>query len=199
MSDDHEEHEHEHQPFMQTPFGMVPVPSWLAEQMREQHATAELATNDYWHRIREALDTMSIEHLEAMANLLHTMSHSGDVGAIMYATITHETLARRKNICPVCMKNHDEEADKALAMMWQDQPVGDALDRAPDPSLTYRVIMETYHVEPVDVSAGPTGQMRCTGVIAGQAACGLVYPNLTDRMVKRPGDCHGCLEKSAHG
>lgn len=49
-------------------------------------------------------------------------------------------------------------------------------------------IMEKYNVTP-DVSFP---KVQCMG-------CGLMYPNLRDRMLKGPDDCHGCFMKASQG
>jgi hypothetical protein len=185
----------------QGPFGWMQLPEEIRDQMMQQAETARLEQLDVMHGIRTAFAEMSIEHLEHIDTLLHNLAaHDTDnVFAITYAVVSHEVLAHRKNLCPVCMKDHDKLAEELLVNDWPSMPVGDALPNALDGSLTYAEIMDAYHVEPEDVAAGPTGRMRCTGVIEGQGACGLVYVSLTDRMIKKPNDCHGCLDKSAHG
>lgn len=59
----------------------------------------------------------------------------------------------------------------------------------------YDRLAELYRVNPLEIDAErPMKEMRvlCKG-------CGIVYPNLGDRMVKKPEECSGCFIKAAQG
>ena len=52
----------------------------------------------------------------------------------------------------------------------------------------YKELLGVYNLE----LGEKTGKLICKG-------CGLTYVTLEDRMLREPGDCHGCRERSSHG
>lgn len=63
----------------------------------------------------------------------------------------------------------------------------------PEPELPddLKAQLGLYNVELISDRV-PNGPLTCKG-------CGTIYPNLADRMIKKPGDCDGCIHKAKFG
>jgi hypothetical protein len=170
------------------------VPEEMKEHILNQRRRQKMELDDTLHQFHNMFEEMNLDHLALISALFHNLQSSPAAMGWWEGTID-ATLARRRKVCPACGKNHDDEIkrlqeEEAAAL---DPESGDMSTRGD------RLIqMYEYHVEAVD-DDDLTGAVFCTGVISDQGPCGRVWPNLEDRILRRPDECDGCQLRSAHG
>lgn len=169
------------------------LPEELKEQILAARTRAEMEYDDGVHSIYRMVDEINVDHLKMLKVLLHGIGDNPQALGF-WEGVFSQTIARRSGLCPACGRDHDKD----LADMQSEND--NAAQQADDLAARADVLitMAEYHVEPTD-DDDLTGPVKCLGVLPGQGPCGLVYQDLTDRMVRKPDDCHGCFIRSSQG
>jgi DNA-directed RNA polymerase subunit RPC12/RpoP len=183
MTDEHNEN-NEEQPFIFG--GGIPVPQELIEKIQAHRDMHQMHDDISAHNTIKFLTDMDKEKSESMLNFLQLLAADPAEYIAFYAGFMASQRHHRDNICAACHKDHDKSLEE---MAHEGHPHESPLD-VDALKAKIKANEEEYGVEPIP----NTGLYRCIN-------CGIQYPSLEDRMLKKPGidGCHGCQHKQAHG
>lgn len=155
-----------------------------AVSYEEFTAMQRMAGQQNAHAIMEALSTLNEEQLVALKGVLMFTNENPHTNGYFQGIIS-QILQKTYNICPGCGVNHDEVPPE-----WSEQEESNSAEKA-STEVSVDVLMEEYNVVPY---TGIDDQVQCKG-------CGLVSPNIEDRMLRPPGvkGCEGCQNKAKWG
>ena len=189
MSDENDSNDEEPQAF----FAAVPIPAEMQAAIQAQHDHAQMHHNSTLHSLYGMFEDIKIEHLEQIKLIFHNLGDSPQALGYWEGVIS-SVIARRKDICIACGVNHEAQLQDMIAAQ-QAQPA--ATDEQVAAAQRHAQMIE-YHVLPV-LDGRPDGTVYCTGIFPDNVPCGMTYPNLADRMVKRPDECSGCFTRAGQG
>lgn len=157
------------------------------KQIAAQHA-AQQAT---WNLFTE----ITPDHLATLIELLSQSARDSHLTAY-YHGLSVAVMKEKHKRC-VCGEDHDFEALEAERLKLETERLAEAERLAAEKTFSPlnrelvdkdALAMDLYHL----VKDNDTGAFKCT-------VCGMGYPSLDDRMLRRPDDCSGCKQKAAWG
>jgi hypothetical protein len=118
-----------------------------------------------------------------------------------YQGLASAYLRWRFGICPACSKKHDEELHKII----DNESEGDAVAHDPDGQAETddKEVLENMRIWNVEFMENVAQDDRPLHLrpIRCKAMCGATFPNIGDRMLRKPGGdgCPGCIQKTKTG
>jgi hypothetical protein len=188
----------------------LPVPEEIKRAIVADMEHRRLVADSYRHDLQRMFEEISKDHLITLRQMVGFIAASDKTGYASYVEgVAATTLHYRFNVCGTCGVNHEEElladqnqpADQQKSLFEQEQSaVNDA---------KVQILLDEYGLK----FACPCGRFSCTEadhlnlprnygtnkVIC--INCGMVYPNLEDRIMKPAGKegCEGCINKEKWG
>lgn len=155
-----------------------------AVEQREQHM---LALQSGEHELRDFYYGLTKEQLETLSMILSSATDTslGVANAAMHMGRIREILSLKFGRC-TCGQEHGTAEDFLMEVAPEAELTKASVTEVTGPSAME--MMKKYNL----TFGKQFPEVKCKG-------CGLTYPNLRDRMLKEPDDCHGCHMKSAQG
>lgn len=185
MSDENEEHNHNHPGVFAFQLGPTP----------EQIEQARMAGETNGHESREFFDSLNERQLRKLSGLLNHIVNTEGTAGVFYIGLISAFIDIKFGSCMACGKNHDDELAKMSGQKIPDPDIIAPLNVDHDPGFPakgtpeYDRLMVAYNTEQDDDGSD---RVMCKG-------CGLWYINLQDRALRRKDACHGCIEKAKWG
>lgn len=210
---------------------MTEPPEWIQKRLDEQreelkhqhdlyHANAENSAHEYENFVY----SLTHEQAQYMMQFLSGLLNQSNVGktAAMSATLADivRTDAVRRNVCPACNKNHDDELDTVVndpsygpEVILSDSPLpGDDAQPETDQPITVpenfytqgddiAQYLELCHAYGVERVPGMRNKVRCVRPkpFNQKGQCGYEWPSLDDRMMRPADECPRCIQANKTG
>ncbi len=193
------------------------LPPELKAQLDRENMEIEVKA----HMIERFVEELDEEQLLGLDALLKLMSRAPKYSIIYWRGRTEALLKERYNICAAHGVDHDKEAaaemhpkeESTVAKGNEDAPMAATSEQAAgaelqrfDRELTFRPAMAGYEWLPqtvgimIEYNLDDFYDEDTKEFVAFRCIkCGVEYPNIADRMLKPPDECHGCFQKAAHG
>jgi hypothetical protein len=190
------------------PFAFGEMPEELRQMIDRQHLEAQVTRNE----VDRFMDELPLDDLVTLRVIIRHVatdpSNYGFFDGIIY------TRLRKEGRCTTCGgPDHDHEALESLnsdegntgeiykdvpgltaaAEKLKDLPTVDAIMAESGLSVEDYTHMTEYDLD--DLRDSETGELL--GFVCTR--CGMVYPSIADRMLRRPDECSGCFRKAGHG
>lgn len=193
--------------------GFFQIPPEVLAQIAAHEDHKHMHHQDRIHQVKQFLDSLNEEQLEALdLVLLHVIHSEGDVAHFMRGQIIQ--IAQTKfDRCQCGEKHSDPDAfKKPVEPNTATEHKGRPIEDVPVPEDLYKDWITTPSNEVVGVGSQRWKELlREYNLIetpAGEGdvrtftcACGMIYQSLQDRMLRPKGieGCSGCQQKSAWG
>lgn len=167
---------------------------------------------DSSNRITQMVDDLLPEQLAVLRDIMQRASQEDLYAAYMEGIFSASLHIKYPEHCPGCGGNHldhaeslgiasspvkEGSAEERLGKVPYQQPAlfedDNVATEEESPLQILQDQLTEYGVTPIDTES-MTGPVTCDG-------CGIVYPNLEDRMLRDPGvkGCSGCQQKAKFG
>jgi hypothetical protein len=184
--EDGHEH-HEHQFMVMGPYGPMTGEQYAA-MVDQQNAHLESSA----HQAVNFFDDLNEEQLVTFRGILNALAHRPKQAIPYYQAMASSALKYRFGVCPACTKKHDEVLAEMTGLP------GEAIREEPE---DVEELKEQARVWNVDFMDNTDGRPLSLTPVFCLAECGASWPNLADRMLRKPGPdgCDGCQQKAKFG
>lgn len=171
------------------------VPDHVREQLEQMVDHHRMHVETSQHDIMRLFDEQNKDNLRTLAGIFALLGGNGAPLGHYFNGLAVAYLKLKFDVCAACGETH------AAEQILQNEPPKPAAEPAADitahmPADVLRGIelaarkdlMTRYRVNEVPESDA----VVCQG-------CDTVYPSLEDRMLKKPDECHGCIQKTKWG
>ena len=185
-----------------------PTPEQLAE-MEEAERRNEIARQDFRHSVQRFIESeLTEDQLRMLRSMIHEVDHTQGL-ADQWIGMISMCLKMKHNICITCGVNHDDEFQETAhddketfrkeTFLESEKKVVERIEKFL-PVDKHEEYMREYHLDDVyDSDTKAFLYYKCTGIEGMSGPCGVTYPSLADRMMKKPEECSGCFARMAQG
>lgn len=172
------------------------VPEEIRAAINQQIDHQNMVVQSSMHDIQTLFEELSAQQLETLVHIFKYLGAAPQMTGYMDGLATG-ILHAKHGLCIVCHRNHADDLNELQGDKKEPEP-----ELEPEPSMTplekanailgrgEEEIKLAFEYNVSFVSG--TDKVRCNG-------CMIEYPNLADRMVRKPDNCSGCHQKAAWG
>jgi hypothetical protein len=190
---DQPDEEKQSQGLVMGPHGLMTLHEYH-KMMDQQHAHFEASA----HQGVQFFESLSEEQLLTFRGIANAMQSNPKAVVAYYQGLASAYLRWRFGICPACSKKHDDELHKIIDA----EKEGDAVHDVDGQTETdEEEILENMRIWNVDFLDGAEDRPMHLRPVYCLANCGAQFPNIGDRMLRKPGNegCPGCIQKMKTG
>lgn len=161
-------------------------PEDIPPEVRAQIEQFHMQTEQTAHDVRDFFASLDESQLRILRGLIRVMDGNSSACGY-YSGVCSTTLATRFGVCLGCGRKHDEElAEMSGQPIPTQQNWADFVAGLPSELLQN---LSDYHL---NLLPGRWPTVAC-------ARCGIQYVSVEDRMLRKPDECSGCVQKAKWG
>lgn len=176
-------------------------PPEVVAAIQQHHDQQVMIVETLRHDLQRMLDEMSVEHLVTLREVLHR-GYNGNETIFPYIEgQIVGVLQWKHNVCGGCGTKHDDISSLLDSSQPGGSPVDNLLKTHGEPfepvnQAEWDANMDKYNLRLPEESEVASSENEMPVICKG---CGELYQSIEDRMLRKPDECHGCIEKAKWG